>query len=173
VAGTQDIDLSVGFTWSLWVKSDSVANADNGADVIIGSRNGSWNKVQPGGTARFFDHPYNIDDDTWHHIVYTGISTGVDTEVSTFWIDGNKISTDSNGSFGNLQVENTKMEIGGSDKFSEMWDGLMDDIAIWNEVLSDEDIVALSNGADPQNIPEPASMALLALGGLLIAGRRR
>lgn len=174
-AGTQDIDLAEGFTWSLWWKSDGVDfdKNDGGADVIIGSRSGSWNKVQVIGTARFFDHGnYDLGDGEWHHIVYTGVSTGVDTEFSAFWVDGVKVSEDTNGSFNNLQVENTKLEFGGASQFTEDSHGWLDDIAIWDEVLSDDDIVALSNGADPQNIPEPASVALLAIGGLMIARRR-
>lgn len=176
-AGTQDIDLSDGFTWSFWVKSDSVANADSGADVIIGSRSGSWNKVQPGGTnatARFFDHTYDISDDTWYHVAYTGsTAANASGELSEFWIDGVKVSTDSNGTFNNLQVENTVLEIGGASQFSEEWTGLLDDIAIWERVLSDNDIKALAAGASII-APTPAALpAGLALIGLVAARRRR
>ena len=168
-AGTQDLDLSVGFTWSLWVKSDSVGNADAGADTIIGSRNGTWNKVQPTAVQRWFDLTgYDLNDDTWHHIVYTGdAATG-----GAFYIDGSQVATDPT-PFNNLTAINDVMEIGGSSRFSEDWTGLMDDIAIWNERLSEQDIVALANGADPQNVPEPGSIALLGLAGLMMARRRR
>ncbi|MFK7852338.1 MAG: LamG domain-containing protein [Akkermansiaceae bacterium] len=171
-AGIQDINLAEGFTWSLWVKSDSAANADGGADVIIGSRAGIWNKVQANGTARFFDHSYNIDDDTWHHIAYTGRSTGLNTEISEFWIDGVKVSTDSNGSFGNNQIELTALQIGGANSFSEDWTGLIDDIAIFNTVLSDERIQEIAAGASVV-IPEPSTALLGALGALVLLHRRR
>jgi hypothetical protein len=173
-AGTQDIDLAEGFTWSLWWKSSGVNVNINegGADVIIGSRSGSWNKVQVTGTARFFElGNYNLDDAEWHHIVYTGVSTGVDTEYAAMWIDGVKVSEDTNGSFDNLQVENTKLEIGGASQFGEDSDGYLDDVAIWNEVISDEWIGLLYGGANPQTIPEPASLALLGLGGLVMLRR--
>ena len=145
-AGTQDIDLAVGFSWSLWFKAASadVNKNDPGADVIIGSRNGIWNKVQPTGTQRYFDlRGYDIDDGEWHHIAYTG-----DNVVGgALWIDGVKIASDAT-PFNNVQIVNDVFEIGGSSRFTEDVDAFIDDIGIWNEVLSDEIIIGLANG-DP------------------------
>jgi hypothetical protein len=170
-AGIQDADLSKGFTWSLWVKSNSTANADAGADVIIGSRSGIWNKVQPAGTARWFDLGYNIDDDTWHHIVYTASSA----LGGAFWIDGAKVATDPT-PFQGKTYEPTKLEIGGASQFTEDWTGLMDDISIWNEVLDDERLIALSQGWDPiriSQIPETTTCWVGLLGALMVCRRRR
>jgi hypothetical protein len=151
-AGTQDVDLAEGFTWALWVKSDSVANraiADggtdpNGADVIIGSRNGTWNKVQPSKTERWFTLTgYDIDDDTWHHIAYTGdAATG-----AAFYVDGVEVATAAT-PFNGIQSINDVMEIGGSSRFTEDWAGLMSDIGIWNERLDAATILGIANG-DP------------------------
>ena len=143
-AGTQDIDLAVGFSWSLWFKAASadVNKNDPGADVIIGSRNGIWNKVQPTGTQRYFDlRGYDIDDGEWHHIAYTG-----DNVVGGAQIDGVKIASDAT-PFNNVQIVNDVFEIGDrlvSPKMSMP----LDDIGVWNEVLSDEIIIGLANG-DP------------------------
>lgn len=145
-AGTQDINLAVGFTWSLWFKAESldVNKNDGGADVIIGSRNGMWNKVQPTGTERYFDlRGYDIDDGVWHHIAYTGD----DVLGGALWIDGAKVATDAI-SFQNNQTVTDIFEIGGSSRFSEDVAGFIDDIGIWNEVLSDERIIEIANG-DP------------------------
>jgi hypothetical protein len=176
-AGTQDIDLSVGFTWSLWWRSSgvNVNNNEAGADVIIGSRDGSWNKVQVAGTARFFDlGNYDLDDGDWHHIAYTGIGDGQSgTTFAEMWIDGVSVATDTDGSIGNATTENTKLEIGGASKYTEDSDGYFDDVAIWNEVLADQQIIDLSNGVSPLTIPEPSSFALLGLGTIILSLLRR
>ena len=171
-AGTQDIDLNEGFTWSLWVKVNSSNIADSGGDSIIGTRNGSpwhkmdlttiqnWNGNVPGAGSYA-----TLADDTWHHLAYVG-----DANNRRLYKDGVMIAQDLNFT---IATFNGVMEIGGSSKFNEDVTGLYDDIAIWNERLSEEDIVALAGGADPQNIPEPGSLALLAIGGSLMVRRRR
>jgi hypothetical protein len=51
--------------------------------------------------------------------------------------------------------------------------GLIDDLSIWNEALAPASISQLANGASPTSlIPEPASMALLAAGAVLMLRRR-
>lgn len=176
LAGKQDIDLTEGFTWSLWVKISSSNLTDTGADVIIGTRQGgatqtsttAWHKLDLGGISAWngTELTYtNLADDTWHHIAYTGDTTG-----RAIWIDGILVDTDT------TIVVNTidrNLEIGGSSQFSEDVTGLIDDIAIWNERLADSQIIALAAGAPVIPIPEPGSLALLGLGGLLVASRRR
>lgn len=167
LAGTQDIDLTEGFTWSAWVNIASSNIADAGADVILGTRDGgTWHKIDRQGISNWngTEITYSdLSDDTWHHIAYTG-----DTTERSFWIDGVKVDNDT--SLGTLTFD-LNFEIGGDDRFGEYVTGLYDDIAIWDERLSDERIIALSNGAPV--VPEPTTFAVLAAGGLLLVGRRR
>lgn len=127
-AGTQDINLADGFTWSLWFRStgDQDNNNEGGADVIIGSRNGIWNKVQPTLAQRFFNlSGYDVDDGDWHHMAYTGNST----VGGAMWIDGIRVATDAT-PHNNVQIVNDVFEIGGSSRFSEDAAGFIDDVAI-------------------------------------------
>jgi hypothetical protein len=142
VAGTQDIDLAVGFTWSLWVKAARSNKTDSGADVIIGSRNGIWNKLgydqlQRWATITGFD----VADDAWHHMAIAGTT---EPRVNLY-IDGVLIGSDTT-FHNNATVVNDVLEIGGSSRFSEDLTGLMSDVAIWNEALSATRIQALANG---------------------------
>ena len=169
LAGTQDIDLADGFTWSFWVNVASSNITDAGADVILGTRDGgTWHKIDRQGISSWngTELTYtDLSDDTWHHIAYVGDSTSRE-----IWIDGVEVDTDT--SVGTA-VFNGNFEIGGDDRFGEYVTGLYDDIAVWNEKLSDADIAALFAGASPLVVPEPSSLALIGLGGLLIARRRR
>jgi hypothetical protein len=146
VAGKQDIDMNIGFTWSLWVKVARTNKTDTGADVIIGSRNGIWNKVGYDQMNRWATiSGYDVADDAWHHMAIVG-STEPEPRVSLY-IDGDLIGSDT--SFeNNALIVNDVLEIGGSSRFSEDITGLMSDVAIWNEALSETRIIALANG-DP------------------------
>jgi hypothetical protein len=178
LAGTQDINVTAGngFTWSFWAKS----GADT-AGVVIGTRNGTWHKLQFGevdGTG-FADFRYsstgtdnnnetstaNFGDGSWHHVAYVGDENGV-----AIYIDGVKSGGDTSLV---ASTYNGQMEIGGSTRFSEYVDVQLDDLAIWDEALTEARIIELAAGGSVIPIPEPSSTALLGLGGLALILRRR
>jgi len=141
-AGTQDIDLAKGFTWSLWVKAARSNKTDAGADVIIGSRNGIWNKVGYSQMNRWATiSGYDVADDTWHHMAIVGTT---EPRVSLY-IDGVLIGSDTT-FHNNATTVNDVLEIGGSSKYSEDLTGLMSDVAIWDEALPLSRIQDLANG---------------------------
>lgn len=147
-AGTQDIDLDKGFTWSLWVKTDGNQTADSGADVIIGSRNGTWNKVQVTSVENWVGiGGYNVDDGEWHHLVFTG-SNSPSTAVKLY-IDGVLVGTDTTPS---TDIVNDVLEMGGTSGFGEDIEGCMSDVAIWEAALPESIIFDLY--ANPAIIPD-------------------
>ena len=168
VGGTQGIDLNKGFTWSLWVNVASSNKTDTGADVIIGSRNGVWNKLQPTDLQRWADiGGYDVADDTWHHMALVGT-----TEPRVIlYIDGSPVGSDTT-FWDNLTTVNDKLEFGGSSKYSEDITGLMSDIAIWDEALSEDRIEDLAAGglviqpADPNAPDVDAGMDMITVSGM-------
>ncbi len=155
--GVQDIDLTTGFTWSLWFNINSSNITDPNADVVIGTRSGNaaqdsttaWHKVDLVSTSAWNGTmPYStgtLADDTWHHFGYVGDTTG-----RKIYLDGTEIASDTT-----IVVntnDNRPFEFGGSAQFAEDITGLYSDIAIWNERLSEADIIALAGGAVPTTI---------------------
>lgn len=174
LAGTQGIDLTSGFTWSFWAKVDS---ATSGSDTIIGTRNGSCHKITPAsgvdGTG-FVDFTYagapNYTDDTWRHFGYVGTDNGTGSASTvnvSLYVDGVLVGTDTRAV---ALTYDGQMEIGGSTRFSEFAAVLLDDIAIWDEALSESQIQALAAGS---GIPEPSSPLLLGIGLTNLSGIRR
>lgn len=164
-AGTQDIDLNIGFSWSLWVNVNASNITDAGADSIIGTRNGSatggsgnpWHKIDLTVTNNWHGATpgsgsyVTLADSTWHFLTYVG-----DTATRQLFKDGVLIATDNNLTVGHNNTFNGVMEIGGTSNFSEDITGFYDDIAIWNERLTADETLSL------YEVSSPAS-----LGGLL------
>ncbi len=54
------------------------------------------------------------------------------------------------------------------------WDGLIDEVAVWNHALSDADALEIySLGLNGQPVPEPTTLMLLGPGGLSLLRKRR
>ena len=112
--------------------------------------------------------PYK--DDAWHHIAFTMDGTHVRGYVDGVFID-NWAYTHGTGfaSSGSLFIGGRSNVEGTSNTPTE---GSLDDIGLWDEVLTPEYIAYLGAG-DGNPIPEPATMTLLAFGGLGVLIRRR
>ena len=154
-AGTQGIDRNAGFTWHGWVNVASSNLTDPGADVVLGTRagsGGSWHKIDIGGGvfsgitnwADISGNSYNLADDTWHHIGYVGDNTSI-----RYYIDGVFIGQDTTTP---TSTFDGRFEIGGSSQFSEDTTGLMSDVAIWNEALTEDELIALFEISDSDGL---------------------
>jgi len=149
--------------------------------IIYNNNAGLWSFWNGGGTAG--DGGWNVADgpavsvDTWTHIAITYDSA---TNTKTMFLDGTAVSTTNPAAFspnnGNLPDglthDNENLHIGGGgDTGADFrWDGLIDDVTIWDEAL---DGAAIQNIMDNSVIPEPSSLGLLSLAGLALLRRRR
>lgn len=116
-----------------------------------------------------------IDDGQWHHVAATFSDDGSPVvEDVKLYVDGVLQTTFTSGP--NAPAINTSgintVTLAGSQMLTDdrSVNGLLDETAIWSRVLSEQEIIDLAGGAV---IPEPASLALLGLGGMLVTRRRR
>lgn len=154
-AGTQDINLNSGFSWSLWVNVNASNVTDSGADSIIGTRNASggvWHKIDLLNTGNWNGNVPNsgnytggtLADSNWHFLTYVG-----DTTNRQLYKDGVLIGADTTFT---LTTFNGVMEIGGTSNFSEDITGFYDDIAIWNERLTADEAFSLYELTSPTSL---------------------
>lgn len=183
-------------TLSLWIRTE----AENGSppNFIAGWGNvgqaarNRYDLGLQGDSQTILRNEYNMgattSDDTevtltngqWHHVVITW--TG---QTAAFYLNGAFVSS---ANLGENLVTGTDVgvTIGGDARAannlmpepvtpsgnSRFWEGDIDDVQIYNYVLTASEVAFLHDNPGAA-IPEPASLVLLGLGGLLMLRRRR
>ncbi len=93
-------------------------------------------------------HNHNVTDNNWHNIIYTYNGT-----ESKIYIDGKLIGSNN---FNNGSIDNCggQINIGKGYNSTYLFKGQLDDIAIFNRALTQEEITALYTGTPiTQNLP--------------------
>ena len=104
----------------------------------------------------------NVPDDTWHHYVLT-----YDDNTMKTYMDGVLLNTKSKGFNSAGTFSNEQVRVGSSMNWNNnrALDGAVDDIQIYNRVLSDAEVMALFQEANPVIPPAYATVSATAEGG--------
>ena len=198
--GTTNNDTSAtAYTWQAWVNpladvtsSDdyilsTTLSAVSGQGFAISARIDTSEQLdvfkQQAGNGWWNNHQNALPtalDDGWYHVLATWSTTsGMNVYVNGVLDNGTET-----GSSGGLELSpavavdglniGADQNVGPGDSTpSRFFDGQIDEVAIWDRVLTTDEIAALYNGGAGTAIPEPGSLALLGLGGLMMIQRRR
>jgi len=161
------------FDFSYWIDEDGGTN--NGGNI-----DGNGAMFVDNGTTNFA-HVHTFAGNQWDHVLQTVVSSGGTTTVSTY-INGALAGSDtgptiSMGASAGLTDTGINFGRARNSASDRPFDGLIDEIGIWNRELTSAEITEAYNlglsGQALNTIPEPSSAVLLALGGLALARRNR
>jgi hypothetical protein len=148
-----------------WRDEDTSSGDKDALVVLVGDKrtNGATN---------------SLNTTNWTHVAFTFLGGATVADGLNIYVNGVDVGAASTG--GNLPAAIgfsgtnplTAGQVSSAISNDKQFTGLMDEIAIYDEVLNPLQIAALAAGATPLSvIPEPASGLLL--GGLLLAGTMR
>ena len=156
---------STDFTLSAWIKRDSKTGQSENIILFKGTAEGNTKGYYISGRGAGDDRlRFGISNDTggfaannvqfdgntqvamgeWHHITVTADRDG----NATIYIDGIKESTRNISTVGNIDISSKNLVIGAVNPGTWRFDGTIDDVKIWNRVLSDTEINLSMNGLE-------------------------
>lgn len=182
------------FTVSAWVKTTQTGKGSifsNGGDDGGGIRyvlntnersNSPTLTMDDNSDKRQPQSDIQVDDGQWHHVL--GLRDGDEARIYVDGIlsGGNATQTLPAGyDLSGTSQKNSYIGVGRTQdanrpeiNFQKHFEGLIDDVALWDEALDLATIQGLADGSiSPNPIPEPSTLLLAALGLLGLAGGAR
>ena len=143
---------------SFWIKAD----AGNG--LVFGKNDTTWYfylqgnyvkwRQQLGSSSDLTDDNIDVTDGNWHHIVGTATTNGSgEDNTVTLYIDGIARKTHSTGEFNNTWTAFSKpLQFGRYIHGILYYNGGLDEVALWSNCLTSDEVVALYNSGSPINL---------------------
>ncbi len=168
-------------TLSVWVQVDAwstnwqgIASHGEGADYRIARHSGNNGIAYAGGTVDINTAGTFPASANWYHIVATTSAAG----ATNLYINGSLLATGAGPANINASGANANILcIGCNPDNGREFDGLIDDLGMWDRALSAAEVTEIYQAGLIGNslgaIPEPSSGLLGALAGLLLISRRR
>jgi len=159
------------FTMSAWVKMSSLSGpatilqladlsvSNNNFELAIGGTENVRFRARDGSTGAA-NTGVALSVGVWAHVVGIEAST---TSRSAF-VDGGNKDTDTT-SITPTGIDRTSIGRGGDSTPSDYWDGAISSVAIWNVVLTDQEVLSLANGVSPLRLHRSALIAYWPVGG--------
>jgi len=154
-------------SWSIWYKStmqDSMFLFCKGDKYRIFFSAGSYDRFtfywETGTLATNWDVPAeDLDDDDWHHIVWTLQRDGdVGSEATMkMYYDGDiEFTTTNSNGIGSISTKPLSIATGEVGTWGETgyeWNGYIDEVGFWNDhILTADEVTALYNSRSPINL---------------------
>ena len=190
ISGYKGVTGTDARTMSAWVKLEDGGNGQNRSIMSWGQDSGGqkWNfRVQDGNGTKgairvevnggYIVGSTDITDQQWHHVAATWENDGTpDVTDILLYIDG-VLETNSAQQGRAINTASSKDVQLGRDHENRRFKGWLDDMQIFDEALSAEQIAALANPVSSNVIPEPATILAVSFGiaglGRYVRKRRR
>ena len=170
-------------TISIWVKPDATVNASTSKTCILGFNNAEAGVYVGGGNTQLTNEVIYITDgyrnwgyesasaslasSSWHHIVCvwhtSASSTNSGNKGYDIYLNATKVGNGfgNHGVFGNGNFITSTFVAqgrgGSSSGAANFYDGLLDEVAIWNASLSAADITSIYNSGVPNDLTDSSS----------------
>ena len=160
VSNDSSLALTNDYTLSAWVypkDTDASRIIDRGTAYFLGWGVSATSKFQF--SAAHGPNKHVVADNTsslnaWYHVV--GVSSGGGgSGTMNLYINGSSAASEL-GSLNNATVDANSFIIGAYDS-GGFFNGLMDEVAIWNTALDANDVSSIYNSGTPNDLTDPAS----------------
>ena len=163
VTGTHPMTISfwalTGYNGAMDIFSQS-CGTDCGSDIRCGMNTPQCGLVGPSfkSPAHFATFPFDLDDQQWHQYTYVFGDGSFSYNNLKIYVDGNLFSAATVDSFcghnwggWTYNAPDLPIKIGKGGPLGGMFRGYLDDIAVWSEALSWDDVISLQSSS-PEEI---------------------